>query len=130
MECSGQDLVNPRDRETCPIAPEVPQVDNTLKMPSGSHATPMRESLEPNPETHPNSEERTQVPSHTDSNWTQLNINVSESQEWLHLPRNSHVLNTHYFSGDGYGWCGYLGIPILTMKYDNLNGYERINRGS
>ena len=36
--CSGQDLVNSRDRDTCPTAPEVPQVDNTPKISSGSHA--------------------------------------------------------------------------------------------
>jgi len=37
--CSGLDLVNPRDHDACPTAPEVPQAHNIPKMPSGLHAT-------------------------------------------------------------------------------------------
>ena len=33
--CSGQDLVNPRNRDACPTASKVPQAENTPKMPSG-----------------------------------------------------------------------------------------------
>ena len=57
--CSGQDLFNSRDRNTCFTAPDVSLTDNTPKMPSGSHATLRRESIGSNSETHPNSEERT-----------------------------------------------------------------------
>ena len=42
--CSAQDLICPRDRDTCSTASEVPQADNTLKMSCGSYATRRRES--------------------------------------------------------------------------------------
>jgi len=59
MLCSGQDLANLRERDTCPIASEVSQAVSTPNTPISSYTTPRRESLGPNPETPRDSEERT-----------------------------------------------------------------------
>ena len=105
--CSGQDLINSRDRSTCPTAPKVAQAENTPRC-QAAHMQSREERVSGlASQLRGEDPESLLTPSATtkllpDSYWTQLNNKIFGSQGRLGLPRNPHVLNTSYSNEDGY----------------------------
>ena len=110
--CSAQDLVSPRNLDTCPTAPEVSQVRNMPKMPRGSYA-PRGESLGPNPEiqstlrreprvsSHPTIRDYQTSPRHLLGTPQQQDFRIARTiTPVTKFPRSNYP---SYSSGDGYG---------------------------
>jgi len=134
-KCSGQNLVNPRDHDMCPTAPEVPREGNTPKIPSGSYATLRRESRTQPRDTSQlwgEDPESLLIPtSVTNRLYHRLLLNSVQQGFRIALTvasatKSPHFKYPHIPSGIVIDSDGYLGMSIPTIKHRNLNGYGRI----